>query len=117
MGDLVTFKKKEKRTKHKEQVSYSDLVYTDFHDSIVAHINKIILIHKETEGDKDLCRMNVIAILAKILGEFLAAVHTKNVGNNYNLEGVKDYLEGRYEKGVMDFLIEDEQSVFILEDL
>ena len=122
MGEVINFKKKESDKKKYakavySQVSYSDVVYTDFHDSVVSHINRIILIHKETEGDRDYCRMNLVAILSKILGEFVAAIHTKNVGNRYSLESIQDFLEGRYEQGVVNFLTEDEQSMFILEDL
>lgn len=106
-----------KQQKQEDGVSYSDVVYTEFHDQLVGKINFLLSIQKDTPEEIEKCRKNIIVVLSDVLSKFLVAVHTKKTEKpTYELDTIKRFLDSRYEKAVVDYLAE-ENNPFFLEDV
>lgn len=105
----VTEKYFEASVKQGGGLSYSDLAFLSFYETLIDKMNVLMAVNQDSERDKELCKLNIIALMTKALAQYLVAIHTKRASPtvNYSVEAFKRYFDKCYEDSIVEYLAED----------
>ena len=115
-GKVIPLKSKKKVDKYNKALFkqnkglvYSDLAFLAFYENTIDRINVLMAVNKESERERSLCRLNIIALMTKVLSQYMVAIHTKKTDSNvnYSVEAFKRYFDKCYEDSIVEYLSED----------